>query len=288
MQIHYQLATLKKGDSSIADYFHKFTGLADTLAAIDHLLNDFKLVSFLLAGLGPDFDSFVTSVKIRADPLSLEDLYGHLLSHELHLAQNQPSVDLSLGTAHFVQKSSSTHGGSGGRSSYSNHSGRTSFSQGRSNNHGRGRGRSHGNRPICQVCAKIGHLALTCYHRFDNSYTRDSRPHMQALLATPQSQCDPNWYPDSGATHHMTNDLANLNVRVDEYTGNDQIRVGNGTALPIHHIGTTQLTAPSTSFLLQNVLHVPTISNNLLSVQKFTSDTNTFLELHPNRFNVKD
>jgi hypothetical protein len=107
-------------------------------------------------------------------------------------------------------------------------------------------------------------------------------------LATPQSQCDSIWYPDSGATHHLTNDLANLNVRVDEYTGNDQIRVGNGTTLPIHHIGTTQLTAPFTSFLLKNVLHVPSISHNLLSVQKFTLDINTFLELHPNLFNVKD
>ena len=288
MQIHYQLATLKKGDSSIADYFHKFTGLADTLAAIDHPLKEFELVSFLLAGLGPDFDSFVTSVKIRTDPLSLEDLYGHLLSHELHLAQNQPSVDLSFGTAHFVQKISSTHDGSSGRSFSSNQSGRTSFCQGRSHNRGRGRGRSQGNRPICQVCGKIGHLALTCYHRFDNNYTRDSRPNMQALLATPQSQCDPNWYPDISATHHLTNDLANLNVRADDYNGNDQIRVGNGTALPIHHIGTTQLTAPSTSFILQNVLHVPTITNNLLSVQKFTSDTNTFIEFHPKLFNVKD
>ena len=34
MQIHYQLATLKKGNSSIADYFHQFTTLVDTLAAI--------------------------------------------------------------------------------------------------------------------------------------------------------------------------------------------------------------------------------------------------------------
>ena len=33
MQIHYQLATLKKGNSSIADYFHQFTTLVDTLAA---------------------------------------------------------------------------------------------------------------------------------------------------------------------------------------------------------------------------------------------------------------
>jgi hypothetical protein len=107
MQIHYQLATLKKGDSSIADYFHRFTGLADTFAAIDHPLNDFELVSFLLASLGSEFDSFVTLVNTRVDPLSLEDLYGHLLAHELCLVQNQPSVDLSLNVAHFVQKNSS-------------------------------------------------------------------------------------------------------------------------------------------------------------------------------------
>ena len=39
---------------------------------------------------------------------------------------------------------------------------------------------------------------------------------MQALLATPQSLTDDNWYADSGATHHLTADLANLNVRADE------------------------------------------------------------------------
>jgi hypothetical protein len=35
LQIHYQQATIRKGDMSIADYFQKLTGLADTLAAID-------------------------------------------------------------------------------------------------------------------------------------------------------------------------------------------------------------------------------------------------------------
>ena len=33
MQIHYQLATTKKGGSLISDYFQKFKGLADTLVA---------------------------------------------------------------------------------------------------------------------------------------------------------------------------------------------------------------------------------------------------------------
>jgi len=64
MQVHYQLATLKKGNSSIADYFQRFTGLTDSLAAVDQPINAFEAVSFLLAGLGSDYDSFVISVTL--------------------------------------------------------------------------------------------------------------------------------------------------------------------------------------------------------------------------------
>jgi len=115
MQIHYQLATLKKGNSSIANCFHQFTNLADTLAAIDQPLNDFELVSFLWARLGSDYNSFVTSVTTCVDPLSLEDLYGHLLTHEVHLEQNQPVADLTLAAANFANRGNSSRSGCSGR-----------------------------------------------------------------------------------------------------------------------------------------------------------------------------
>ena len=84
IQIHYQLLTLKKGDSSVADYFHRFT----TLAVVDHPLDNFELVSFLLPGLGSVYDSLVIVVQTRVDPLAIEDLYVHLLTHEIWFAQN--------------------------------------------------------------------------------------------------------------------------------------------------------------------------------------------------------
>uniref|UniRef100_A0A2N9IS14 Retrotransposon Copia-like N-terminal domain-containing protein n=1 Tax=Fagus sylvatica TaxID=28930 RepID=A0A2N9IS14_FAGSY len=230
MQIHYQLATLRKGDSPIADYFHRFTNLADTLAAVDHPLNDIELISFLLAGLGSDYDSFVTSVNTRVEPLSLEDLYGHLLAHELRLVQNQPSVDLSIATANYAHKGSSHRGGRGSRFTTTPSAGRTP-SSGHRTTYGRGRGRgpsSNGSRPMCQVCGKLGHIAFTCYHRFDKAYATERNPHLQALLATPQPQSDYNWYSDIGASHHLTLDLSNLNMGADEYTGTEQIRVGSG------------------------------------------------------------
>uniref|UniRef100_A0A2N9IH96 Reverse transcriptase Ty1/copia-type domain-containing protein n=1 Tax=Fagus sylvatica TaxID=28930 RepID=A0A2N9IH96_FAGSY len=227
MQLHHQLSTLKKGDSSMADFYHKFTSLADTLTAIDQPLKDFDLVSFFLAGLGSDYDALVTAIQQRRGDVTLDELYGDFLSRELHLAQHQPFVDLSLASANFPNRSFSNRGGRGGRSSHppnSSNSGRSfTFNQQRQHR-GRGRGTyNNSSCPVCQVCTKPGHTALTCYHRFDNSYTVETNPNMQALLATPNYAPDPNWYSDSGATHHLTSDLANLNVHADEYHGPDQI-----------------------------------------------------------------
>ena len=99
---------------------------------------------------------------------------------------------------------------------------------------------------------------------------------MQALLTTPQGPSDLNWYPDSGAIHHLTNDLANLNMRAEDYPSSNQIRIG----LLVKNIGSTKLSTPS-SFILNDVLHVPKITKNLISIQKFSIDTNTSIEFLP-------
>jgi hypothetical protein len=92
MQVHLQLSTLKKGISSISDYFQTFTTLAHTLVVVDRPLSLFEVTSFLLTGLGPDYDAFVTSVSTRVEPLSMEDLYGHLLAHEQCIAHTSTVV----------------------------------------------------------------------------------------------------------------------------------------------------------------------------------------------------
>uniref|UniRef100_A0A2N9FJE8 CCHC-type domain-containing protein n=1 Tax=Fagus sylvatica TaxID=28930 RepID=A0A2N9FJE8_FAGSY len=177
-----------------------FMNLADTLAVVDHPLNDVEMISFLLAGLGSEYDSFVTSVNTHVEPLSLEDLASQIMVAVVvdsppHLKQvatllqaNAPTVAVWSWSLAMAQMA----------------------------------------RPICQVCGKLGHIALTCYHRFDNSYATKGNSNMQALLATPQPQYDNNWYSDTGATHHLTSDLSNLNVCADEYTSTEQIRVGSG------------------------------------------------------------
>jgi hypothetical protein len=145
---------------------------------------------------------------------------------------------------------------------------------------------SFSNRPMCQLCNRVGHTATRCYHRFDHAYKVSSPP--AAFLTVNQSSPDINWYPDTAYTHHLTNDLTNLNITANEYTGNEQIRVGNGQGLNILHTGLAFLPSTYKHFSLKSLLHVPVIQKNLISVNKFTRDNNVFIEFHPFEFRVKD
>jgi histone deacetylase 1/2 len=56
----------------------------------------------------------------------------------------------------------------------------------------------------------------------------------------------------------------------------------------ISHIGHSVLCTPHTSFNLNDILHVPSASKNLLSVHRFTLDNHVFIEFHPFFFVIKD
>jgi hypothetical protein len=135
MQIYFQLATVKKGSNSITKYFQTIKTLSDTLVAAGQPLNDFESVSFLLKVLGSEYDLFVTSVTTRVDPLSIDELYGHLLAHEMRLEHQTSALDLPPAAANFTNRSFTPRG-----RDYCGHVGRP-FNRDRGyfpNNRGRG------------------------------------------------------------------------------------------------------------------------------------------------------
>lgn len=88
-----------------------------------------------------------------------------------------------------------------------------------------------------------------------------------------------NWYVDIGATTHVAHDFGNLAVSTD-YNGNDNILVGNGNVVPISSIGFNSM--------LNNILFVPQIIKNLLSISQFTKDNNVVIEFNSDSCFVKD
>ena len=45
-------------------------------------------------------------------------------------------------------------------------------------------------RPTCQVCHKVGHNALDCYHQYDHAYQSTAGNQMMAYYTTPQIAAD--------------------------------------------------------------------------------------------------
>jgi hypothetical protein len=50
--------------------------------------------------------------------------------------------------------------------------------------------------------------------------------------------------------------------------------------MPISHIGQSTIHTQNCDLILKDVLHVPSASKNLLSINKFTYDNNGFFEIH--------
>jgi len=88
--------------------------------------------------------------------------------------------------------------------------------------------------------------------------------------------CKDSWVLDSGATDHMTLHSFLLTSYVSIFE--NQITVANGTHIPITGHGNVSFLS---SLNLKDVLHVPNLSNNLISVKKLTHDLKCFVTFFP-------
>jgi hypothetical protein len=74
---------------------------------------------------------------------------------------------------------------------------------------------------------------------------------------------DPAWYADTAATDHLTNNLDKITMK-EQYRGKDHIQTANGTGMRITHIGQSFIPMPSHPLHLKSILHVPSVTHNLL------------------------
>ena len=64
--------------------------------------------------------------------------------------------------------------------------------------------------------------------------------------------------------------------------------VGNSAGLRISHIGSSSISTHTTHFHRSSILHVPHMSTNLISVNRFAIDNNCVFKFDASGFGVKD
>ena len=284
MELQTKLHNLRKNSMTVEAYVQMVRTLGDELRANGSNVSSNDLSFALLRGLDQQYNAFYASTSQLLHTLTFDDIVANLVTFDSHLArQNNDHIAAEFPpSAHFTQVSNQDQRNNRGGRNY------------------RGRGRGQKTIPRCQLCFKQGHRVINCYERFNKDFTqpnyrefvlgqqsRSIQPHAN-LASSGSYQANYNaWYPDSGSTHHVTNDQNNIQNPVI-YTGPDQLYVGNGQGLHISSTGSSKFHINSTHFKLNDILHVPLITKNLLSIHKFTLDNNVYVEFHPNFCMVKD
>lgn len=124
---------------------------------------------------------------------------------------------------------------------------------------------------------------------FVASPQRPQFPQAFMAAATTAPHASPDWFADSACTQTMSTASHNIQ-QTAPFTGPDQVIIGNGTRLPIKSVGFTNFRSPMNPkrvLSLKNVLHVPGLTKNLLSVKQFSKDNGVYFQFNDNHCLVK-
>ncbi|OIT00609.1 hypothetical protein A4A49_60155, partial [Nicotiana attenuata] len=224
--------------------------LSDELAVAGRALNASDFNVYVFKGLRSDFKDIVTTLSERPEPVSYSELHSLLLNHEFIHGSSMSSLSLASSVTYHTTmanvaqrsfhgdkhnigqintnsqrgsgRSYRGRGGRGGRNLFHRNTYSNNYSPmgqpWNSNNDGRVR---------CRICNGTNHQAATCYQWYNHTINPSAHlSHQEPILLTQ------NWYPDTGATHHIAPDLSSFTY-VEEYKGPDQLHIGNGQGLPI-------------------------------------------------------
>ena len=217
-------------------------------------------------------------------------------SLEIHEARFKRSTGSSVEQAFQSRVDEKKEGGSGG--AYNKHSGR-GYS-----NRGRGRGRPNGQNRYqgkgnfqlaCSHCGKTNHSEENCWHKNKGDYEKDdiqcyrckkyghiardceekeqanfheekssSESLFVAYLAANVDISSETWYLDSGCSNHMTGNRDYF-VEIDD-TMNSVVTLGDDKEVQVRGLGTITVTCKTGRKLIHDVMYVPDIAHNLMSL----------------------
>ena len=291
-QLRLQLKHYTKGDKTIDDYMRGLTTRFDQLALLGKPLDLEDKIEFIVDGLPEEYKTVTDQVEGREISPSIMEIHEKLINKEAKiLATSTPSVNPVVPvTANMATTRSKPHQQRGNNSNWNNNN------NNKPNQFQKQEYKpSKGYQGRCQICSVFGHSARRCpqmpqtsqlqYNNVSTSPFRPWQPRANLALSAPHPSTA--WLTDSGATHHLTSDLHNMSL-TQPYYGDDSVLIGDGSGLAITHSGSITLPSATRNLSLNNVLCVPNIKKNLISVYRLCNANQVSVKFFPASFQVKD
>ncbi|PKU66893.1 Retrovirus-related Pol polyprotein from transposon TNT 1-94 [Dendrobium catenatum] len=280
-------------DLTVNQYLTQVKALVDNISAAGSNVDHEDIILHILNGLPPSYNAFKTAIRTRPSSIPLDELYSLLISEEINIQKDLAKDTTASMEAVALNAFKNTSLRSAAPDQNRANRGRFSSNRGSSprppNSNSRPPHNQSTARVMCQICNKPGHIAMHCWHRTNLSYTPTAPTTQRSFFTNQQNASPTDWYLDSGASSHLTSDPLQLQHPLP-YTGSDSISIANGTSLPINSTSQGILPLPNTprKLYLQKLLHVPSLTHNLLSIQKLTADNDCSVCFDTFGFTIKD
>ena len=278
-------------NESVDVYVTRIKDLKEQLANIDEIISNTSLVSTLLKGLPESFQSFATTIRLVAkgntDMYAFDEVVSLLLQEEQSRVNRSGLIEGTQALA-ISQKGKGKHGSAFGSSKPKPQP--PSFTY--SSNDG-----DLQKKKKCKYCRKVGHTIEECrklvkrnekkkesgmtisenvssaksdeanmaqdYWACVVTYHYDASLHSKCMVV---SEIDSDWFFDSGASKHITSCKSFFASLKDAPKGGHVV-CANNASYPIIGVGEIELSAANGGVvILKNVLYVPGIKKNLISV----------------------
>nr|XP_043631608.1 uncharacterized protein LOC122603059 [Erigeron canadensis] len=288
-----------KENESLNDYSSRLTDLVNQMKSYGDEIDDQRIVEKILITIPEKFDPIIAVIENTKDlkTLGIQELLSSLKSYEQHMTRHtgrtiesafQSGLQSDKKPPQSYERGSSFRGGRGGR-----------------NFRGRGRGQSYGaSRPRfnferkslaeansykCSICKKDNHDEKDCWNKgkFQCSYCNrfghlekfcQQKNQQQQANYSEEKQKDGNvffchsatvnktdiWFLDNGCSNHMTGDESIL-VNIDT-TIKSHVKMGNGAVVQVKGKGKIPVETKRGTKYINDVLLVPDLDQNLLSV----------------------
>ncbi|RVW21330.1 Retrovirus-related Pol polyprotein from transposon RE1 [Vitis vinifera] len=267
-----------KETENIKDYSDKLLGIVNKVRLLGKDFSDERIVQKILVTLPEKYESKISSLEESKDlsSISLAELVNALQAQEQRrMIRKEESMEGAL------QAKAENSGG--GKDKKNNNKKKNNKTDNNNKN-------KDGTYPPCPHCKKTNHPQRKCWWRPDVKCRKcgqighmericKSQQHEEAKASTEQHQeeqlfvatcfttsnsSSDSWLIDSGCTNHMTNDQE-LFKELDK-TIISKVKIGNGEFISVKGKGTVAIESLTGLKYITDVLYVPDIDQNLLSV----------------------
>ncbi|KAL4340378.1 hypothetical protein GQ457_08G036940 [Hibiscus cannabinus] len=319
MHLHCRLRAMRKGTLSMGEYTSQIKEICDLLASCGSPVSDIEHTATILNGLPAEYDPFTAVITASREPYSLEAAVSVLTDAETRL-MDPLRIPVSINYARYESEDKNRESDGYRFGTNRSRDGSRDGSRGRS----RGRARpqcqlcgkighlvdrcwhrfdqsfkgvssrhSHGGENQANYCQYASEMVDPCYEPFVQSSNTDSKdvtatsPQINSITVQPSDFTSTRWFPDSGATNHVTPEVQR-SVTTPNRSGKGQVILGDGSSIDIAYMDDIAINTSARVLHLSSVLHVPQIRKNLMSVSQFSKDNSVYFEFHHDECVVKD